>query len=153
MICLLQRVSQAQVCVNQQTLATIQRGLVVLTGFQPQDTQATLDKMVHKLLHYRVFPDKNDKMNLNIQQALYDQVDSRAELLIVPQFTLAANTQKGLRPSFSSSAAPAIASQLFEEFLNKLEQAYCPIQAGKFGANMQVTLTNDGPVTFWLEIN
>ena len=153
MICLLQRVSNAHVSVNQQIIAKIKTGLVVLTAFQPQDSQITLDKMAHKLLHYRLFSDEFNKMNLNIKQAKYHQEDTKAELLVIPQFTLAANTQKGLRPSFSSSANPKLANELFKQFLNKLKQAYTPVKSGIFGVDMQISLTNDGPVTFWLEIN
>lgn len=144
MICLIQRVSHANVAVNQTVIGQINQGLVVLTGFQPEDDSANIDKMVHKLLHYRLFPDENDKMNLNVQQIA-------GELLLIPQFTLAANTQKGLRPSFSSSASPEVAIHWFDEFVAKTQSAYDHIATGKFGADMQVTLTNDGPVTFWLE--
>ncbi len=145
MICLLQRVAEGRVAVNQQTIGEIQAGLVVLVGFQPDDNAETLTKMAHKLLHYRVFADENDKMNLNVQQV-------EGGVLLVPQFTLAANTNSGLRPSFSSSAPPALATQLFDQFASKVEQLYQTPQTGEFGADMQVSLTNDGPVTFWLEV-
>lgn len=144
MICLIQRVTQAKVEVNHKIIGKIGAGLVVLTAFQPDDDSQNINKMVHKLLHYRLFADENDKMNLNIQQV-------KGSLLLVPQFTLAADTQKGLRPSFSSSAKPNIATQLFDEFVDKMRDACSLIETGKFGADMQVTLTNDGPVTFWLE--
>ena len=144
MICLIQRVTQAKVVVNQKTIGQIGPGLVVLTAFQPNDNAQNINKMVHKLLHYRLFADENDRMNLNIQQV-------NGSLLLVPQFTLAADTQKGLRPSFSSSAQPNIATLLFDEFVDKMRCATPLIATGKFGADMQVTLTNDGPVTFWLE--
>lgn len=144
MICLIQRVTQAKVVVNQNTIGQIGPGLVVLTAFQPNDNAQNINKMVHKLLHYRLFADENDRMNLNIQQV-------NGSLLLVPQFTLAADTQKGLRPSFSSSAQPNIATLLFDEFVDKMRCATPLIATGKFGADMQVTLTNDGPVTFWLE--
>lgn len=145
MICLLQRVSQGKVEVQQSVIGEIHQGLVVLTGFQPNDTAETVEKMLHKLLHYRVFADENDKMNLNVQQI-------SGGLLLVPQFTLAANTQKGLRPSFSSASPPAEATKLFNLFVEKARAAYPNIACGEFGADMQVSLTNDGPVTFWLEI-
>ena len=144
MICLIQRVTQAKVEVNHKMIGKIGPGLVVLTAFQPNDDSQNINKMVHKLLHYRLFADEEDKMNLNIQQV-------KGSLLLVPQFTLAADTQKGLRPSFSSSAKPNIATQLFDEFVDKMRDAPTLIETGKFGADMQVTLTNDGPVTFWLE--
>lgn len=148
MICLLQRVTQGEVVIDETSCGKIGPGLVILVGFQPHDTTETLTKMCHKLLHYRVFADAEDKMNLNLQQTIEGK---GADLLLVPQFTLAANTQKGLRPSFSSSAAPHLAEPLFNEFIALVEAAYRPVQKGQFGANMQVSLTNDGPVTFWLE--
>ena len=144
MICLIQRVSQASVTVNHETIGKISAGLLVLTAFKPDDNTDTLNKMTHKLLNYRVFADENDKMNLNIQQV-------KGELLIVPQFTLAANTKSGLRPSFSTSAAPAVATEWFDQFIEKLTEDYRRPQTGQFGADMQVSLTNNGPVTFWLE--
>jgi D-tyrosyl-tRNA(Tyr) deacylase len=144
MICLIQRVTQAKVVVNQNTIGQIGPGLVVLTAFQPNDNAQNINKMVHKLLHYRLFADEDDKMNLNIQQV-------NGSLLLIPQFTLAADTQKGLRPSFTSSAKPNIATLLFDEFVDKMHGASPLIETGEFGADMQVTLTNDGPVTFWLE--
>ena len=146
MICLVQRVTQAKVEINQKKVAQIGPGLVILTAFKPQDSAQTLQKMVQKLLHYRLFADKTGKMNLNVQQ-------TNGQLLIVPQFTLAANTKSGLRPSFSTSAPPAQASLWFKQFVAQITQHYrCP-QTGQFGADMQVSLTNDGPVTFWLEID
>lgn len=144
MICLIQRVTQGKVDVNSKTIAQIGPGLVVLTAFQPEDNLASIEKMTHKLLNYRIFADENDKINLNIQQA-------NGQVLLVPQFTLAANTQNGLRPSFSSAASPKVAEKLFEEFVQNCNQKYPFVTTGKFGADMQVSLTNDGPVTFWLE--
>jgi len=145
MICLIQRVTQGSVTVQQKTIGSIQAGLVVLAGFQANDTLTNITKMIHKLLHYRVFPDEQGKMNLNIQQI-------QGELLLIPQFTLAANTQSGLRPSFSSAAPPSLAETLFAEFTTRIQIQYPSIQTGEFAADMQVTLTNDGPVTFWLEV-
>jgi len=145
MICLIQRVSHGSVVVNQQTIGKIDQGLVVLTGFQSDDSLNKITKMVHKLLHYRLFSDENDKMNLNIQQV-------QGSLLLVPQFTLAANTQKGLRPSFSSAAPPELAENLFDQFVSQMRNEHHSVQTGMFGADMQVSLTNDGPVTFWLEV-
>lgn len=148
MICLLQRVTQGSVSVSDETIGQISSGLVVLCGFQPHDTTESLEKMAHKLLHYRVFSDEDDKMNLNLQQAFSGQ---GGDLLLVPQFTLAADTKKGLRPSFHTSASPDLAHNLFNEFVALITLKFGPPQTGKFGANMQVSLINDGPVTFWLE--
>ncbi|GAB6035182.1 D-aminoacyl-tRNA deacylase [Galenea microaerophila] len=145
MICLLQRVTQAKVEVAGQTIGQIGQGILVLVGFQKEDHVEKLQKMGHKLLHYRLFADAQDKMNLNVQQI-------EGDLLLVPQFTLAAETHKGLRPSFSSAAAPEVARQLFAQFVEQIAQTYRPPQTGQFGADMQVSLTNDGPVTFWLEV-
>ncbi len=145
MICLIQRVTAGKVEVEREVIGAINHGLVVLVGFQPEDTEQTLEKMAHKLLHYRLFADQNDKMNLNVQQ-----VDGG--LLLVPQFTLAADTKSGLRPSFSTSAKPDIAEHLFDAFVQLVNSRYPQIATGKFGADMQVSLTNDGPVTFWLEV-
>ena len=144
MICLIQRVTQGSVTVEQKIIGNIQVGLVVLVGFQANDTLTNVTKMIHKLLHYRVFPDQQGKMNLNVQQI-------QGELLLIPQFTLAANTQSGLRPSFSSAAPPSLAETLFTEFTTRIQTQYPSIQTGEFAADMQVTLTNNGPVTFWLE--
>lgn len=144
MICLIQRVTQAKVSINNNTIAEIGCGLLVLTGFQPNDDINNVSRMTNKLLNYRVFSDENDKMNLSVQQVY-------GELLLVPQFTLAADTQKGLRPSFSSSAHPTIANKLFDNFVQQSKLLYPKIQTGQFGADMQVSLINDGPVTFWLE--
>jgi len=145
MICLLQRVTQGKVEVKQNTIGQISTGLVVLCGFQPQDDRQSLSKMAHKLLHYRLFADAQGKMNLNVQQV-------NGGLLLVPQFTLVADTKSGLRPSFSSCAPPETAQELFNQFVDEIAQAYQTPQTGEFGADMQVSLTNDGPVTFWLEV-
>lgn len=145
MICLIQRVSNAQVQVENQTIGQIGAGLLVLTAFQPHDNSETIKKMTHKLLHYRVFADENDKMNLNTQQV-------NGELLLVPQFTLAADTKSGLRPSFSTSASPQQAKLWFDDFVENVTHNYRTPKTGQFGADMQVSLTNNGPVTFWLEI-
>jgi D-tyrosyl-tRNA(Tyr) deacylase len=144
MICLLQRVSQSRVEVEGKVIGEIGHGLMVLVGFQKHDTATHLEKMAHKLLHYRVFSDGDGKMNLNVQQV-------NGGILLVPQFTLAADTRKGLRPSFSSCATPDKANALFNTFVNKVSQRHQPTQTGQFGADMQVSLINDGPVTFWLE--
>ncbi|WP_130538322.1 D-aminoacyl-tRNA deacylase [Thiomicrorhabdus indica] len=145
MICLIQRVSQAHVSVENQIIGQIEHGILALVGFQPDDTSDKIHKMLHKLLHYRIFADENDKMNLNVQQVF-------GGLLLVPQFTLAADTQSGLRPSFSTSAPPAMATKLFDELVQKAQLNYSNIATGQFGADMKVNLTNDGPVTFYFEI-
>lgn len=144
MIALIQRVTQAKVDVNGETIGQIGKGLLVLLGVEKDDDRAKADKLVEKVLNYRIFSDENDKMNLNVQQA-------QGELLIASQFTLAADTQKGLRPSFSKGAAPALANELYDYFIEKCGEKL-PVSTGKFAADMQVSLTNDGPVTFWLNV-
>ena len=144
MIALIQRVSQAKVDVNGETIGKIGKGLLVLLGVEKEDNQEKADKLAGKVLNYRIFSDENDKMNLNVQQA-------QGELLIVSQFTLAADTQKGLRPSFSKGAPPALANELYEYFIQKCA-GKLPVSTGQFAADMQVSLTNDGPVTFWLNV-
>lgn len=144
MIALIQRVTQAKVDVNGETIGQIGKGLLVLLGVEKEDNQEKADKLAEKVLNYRIFSDENDKMNLNVQQA-------QGELLIVSQFTLAADTQRGLRPSFSKGAPPALANELYEYFIQKCSEKL-PVSTGKFAADMQVSLTNDGPVTFWLNV-
>ncbi|GED41285.1 D-tyrosyl-tRNA(Tyr) deacylase [Cobetia marina] len=145
---LIQRVTQAQVVVENETVGAIAGGLLVLVGVEKGDDEARADKLLHKLLHYRVFGDENDKMNLNVQQA-------GGSLLLVSQFTLAADTGSGMRPSFSSAAPPAEGERLFAYLVDKArergEELGVGIETGRFGANMQVSLLNDGPVTFLLE--
>lgn len=144
MIALLQRVLESKVVVEGQTLGQIDQGLTVLVGVQKGDTQAKADKLLDRLLHYRVFADENDKMNLDLQQV-------QGGLLLIPQFTLAANTQKGRRPSFDSSAPPGEAEALFNYFVEQAKAHYALVETGQFGADMKVHILNDGPVTFWLE--
>ena len=143
MIALIQRVSRAAVCVGGEQTGAINGGLLVLLGVEQGDNMQILQRLLHKVVHYRVFHDENGKMNLNVQQA-------GGALLVVSQFTLAADTEKGLRPSFSRAAAPAQAEMLYREFC-RMAAAYVPVQTGRFGADMQVSLVNDGPVTFWLQ--
>lgn len=140
---LIQRVSEASVNVAGETISAIDQGLVVLLGVEKGDSSADVDKLLHKVSHYRIFSDAEDKMNLNVQQ-----IDG--SLLIVSQFTLAADTKKGLRPGFSTAAAPALAEALYEEFITKAKSQKISVGCGQFGADMQVALINDGPVTFWL---
>ncbi|MFZ7306263.1 D-aminoacyl-tRNA deacylase [Avibacterium avium] len=144
MIALIQRVTQAKVEVDGNITGQIQQGLLVLLGVQKDDNESKADRLLEKVLNYRVFSDEQGKMNLNVQQV-------NGELLVVSQFTLAADTQKGLRPSFSKGANPEEAERLYNYFVQKCGEKI-PTFTGKFAADMQVSLTNDGPVTFWLEI-
>jgi len=141
---LIQRVSEAQVVVNGETVGAIDGGILLLLGVQKGDTKAQADKLVHKLLNYRIFSDVDGKMNLNVQQV-------EGGILLVSQFTLAADTQKGLRPGFSNAGDPTVAEKLYEYVLEQLRLQYEPVESGIFAADMQVSLTNDGPVTFLLE--
>ncbi len=145
MIGLIQRVSQARVEVDTQTVAQIDRGILALIGVEKQDNSKTAERLIQKIIHYRIFPDGNGKMNQSLQ-------DIAGELLLVPQFTLAADTRKGARPSFSSAAAPETGQRLFLQLVDLALESHGCVQTGIFGANMQVTLTNDGPVTFWLQV-
>ena len=141
---LLQRVRSARVDVEGVTVGAIDQGLLVLVGVEPQDTQASADKLLHKLLNYRVFSDADGKMNLSLS-------DVGGGLLLVSQFTLAADTKSGMRPSFSKAAPPALGAELFDYLLEKAKTSHRTVAAGQFGADMQVHLINDGPVTFLLE--
>ena len=144
MISLIQRVSEASVAVDGEVVGAIQRGLLVLLAVQPDDSGATAARLAERVLTYRVFPDENDRMNRSL-------LDDGLELLVVPQFTLAADTRKGTRPSFTKAAPPAAGKLFFERFVAACDAALPAVAKGVFGANMQVQLTNDGPVTFWLE--
>ena len=146
MIGLLQRVTQASVSVEGEVVGSVDRGLMVLIGVERNDTEAQADRLLERLLGYRVFSDADDKMNLSLK-------DVQGGLLLVPQFTLAADTQKGARPSFSSAAVPEQGQQLFGYLLSQAQQVYTNVASGRFGADMQLSLTNDGPVTFWLQVN
>ena len=146
MIGLLQRVIQASVSVEGEVIGSIDRGLMVLVGVERNDTEAQADRLLERLLGYRVFSDADDKMNLSLKEV-------QGGLLLVPQFTLAADTQKGTRPSFSSAAVPEQGQQIFDYLLFQAQQVYTNVASGRFGADMQVSLTNDGPVTFWLQVN
>jgi D-tyrosyl-tRNA(Tyr) deacylase len=141
---LLQRVSQARVDVDGRTIGAIERGLLVMVGIQRTDTDADAARLLERLLGYRVFPDDAGRMNLSLAGV-------GGGLLLVPQFTLAADTRRGSRASFSSAAAPETAEKLFLHLVELARARYEPVASGTFGADMQVTLTNDGPVTFWLE--
>lgn len=143
MIALLQRVSQASVVVDGATIAQINNGLVVLACVERGDTEADAGRMAQRLAGYRVFSDAKGKMNLSVG-------DTDGRILLVPQFTLGADTKKGMRPSFSGSADPILGQTLFESLASHIDSAGLLGGTGVFGADMQVTLTNDGPVTFWL---
>lgn len=141
MLIVIQRVTHARVDIDGETVGKIEKGLLVLCGFEPNDSEQTINKMLDKCIHYRIFSDNQGKMNLSLQEV-------RGGLLLVPQFTLMAETQKGLRPSFSNAAAPELGRQLFDNLLTRASQLYPQTQSGSFGADMQVHLCNDGPVTF-----
>lgn len=143
MIGLLQRVTQAKVEVDNHVVGKIGKGLLVLVGVQKEDSLQSVARMVERLLGYRVFADADGKMNLSVK-------DINGGLLLVPQFTLAADTAKGMRPSFSSAAPPDVGQQLFSELAIIAKQQHDNVATGEFGADMQVSLTNDGPVTFIL---
>ena len=129
---------------NGEIVGEIERGILALIGVRKGDDTASADRLLERLLGYRIFPDGEGKMNLSLR-------DIRGGLLLVPQFTLAADTQKGTRAGFSTAAAPEVARDLFEHLLRNAQASQLPVGAGIFGANMQVSLVNDGPVTFWLE--
>ena len=144
MIGLLQRVTQAQVQVDAAPIGAIGRGLLVLVAVQPTDTPARAERLLARLLGYRVFPDSDGRMNLSLREI-------GGGLLLVPQFTLAADTRKGTRASFTSAAPPAAGELLFDHLVARARAAHPVVATGRFGADMQVSLVNDGPVTFWLE--
>ena len=144
MIGLLQRVSHASVVVDGAVIGTIQTGLMVLVCAERGDTEKEADALLSKLLGYRVFSDDAGKMNRSVR-------DTQGGLLLVPQFTLAADTQSGTRPSFTPAAPPDVAKQLFDYFVTQARMQHPQVETGQFGADMKVSLTNDGPVTFWLE--
>ncbi|PRB82987.1 D-aminoacyl-tRNA deacylase [Pseudomonas sp. MYb185] len=141
---LLQRVSQARVEVDGEIVGAIDQGLLVLVGIEPRDDRASADRLLHKLLNYRVFADAEGRMNCSVQ-------DIQGGLLLVSQFTLAADTRKGLRPGFSTAAPPQQATELFDYLLTQARQSWSQVATGRFGADMQVHLVNDGPVTILLE--
>ena len=144
MIALIQRVTQAKVEVNNQSIAEIDKGILLLLGVEKNDTEENTKSLLEKVLNFRIFEDEERKMNLSL-------LDIKGDLLVVPQFTLPANTQKGTRPSFASAAPPLIGKKHFDYFANLASSQIQNLQVGRFGADMQVSLTNDGPVTFWLQ--
>lgn len=144
MIGLLQRVSEGRVMIDGACVGDIARGLVVLVAVQPNDDEAKAERLLERLLGYRVFPDETGRMNLSLR-------DIDGGLLLVPQFTLSADTRKGTRAGFSSAADPALGERLFEHLVKQARKHHRSVACGEFGADMQVGLINDGPVTFWLE--
>lgn len=145
MLGLIQRVKHASVTVNNEMVGDIQQGILLLLGIQKTDTEETASKLIDKLLTYRIFADADNKMNCNVQQI-------NGGILVVSQFTLAADTKKGTRPSFSSAAPPAQAQALYDFFVAQLRSKHDKVATGIFAADMQVSLVNDGPVTFMLEM-
>lgn len=144
MIGLIQRVRYARVSVSGAVVGEIEAGLLALVGVQKTDTEANVDRLLRRMLGYRVFADADGKMNLSLQ-------DIGGGLLLVSQFTLAADTRKGARPGFSRAAPPDLGRRLFEYLVERAGARHAPVASGVFGADMQVELLNDGPVTFWLE--
>ena len=142
---LIQRVTEASVTVDNKIIGEINQGLLVLLGIEKQDDEITVDKMVERLLAYRVFSDTDGKINLSV-------TDVNGSLLVVSQFTLAADTKKGLRPGFSSAAKPDVAKKCYELLVEKIRQKSITVATGKFSADMKVALVNDGPMTFLLEM-
>ncbi len=145
MIALIQRVSEACVRVDGEITGQIGPGLLVLLGVEREDTEQKADRLCERVLGYRIFSDENDKMNLNVQQA-------GGSVLVVSQFTLAADTSRGMRPGFSHGAAPEQADKLYQYFVERCRAQGMQTETGRFAADMKVSLVNDGPVTFWLQI-
>ncbi len=143
MISIIQRVTTAKVTVNNQDIGKIDTGIMALVAVEKEDTQKDVERLLERILNYRIFADSNERMNLSLR-------DINGGLLLVPQFTLAADTQKGNRPSFTSAAPPEKGRQLFEYLQHLAKSTYSDVQFGQFGADMQVSLINNGPVTFTL---
>ena len=144
MIALIQRVTEAAVRVDGRVVGEIGPGILALVAVVAADGDAQVERLLERLLGYRVFPDAAGRMNLSL-------ADTSGGLLLIPQFTLAADTRKGMRPSFGPAASPAQGERLFNALLAQARGRHSPVAAGEFGAHMRVSLTNDGPVTFWLE--
>jgi D-aminoacyl-tRNA deacylase len=144
MIALIQRVLRAEVEVDARVIGAIEHGVLALIGVQRDDGRASADRLLERILTYRIFADAEGRMNLHLG-------DVRGGLLLVPQFTLAADTRSGTRPGFSTAAAPDAARALFEYVVEQARARHAPVATGQFGAHMRVLLVNDGPVTFWLE--
>lgn len=146
MIGLIQRVTHASVVVNHETIGDINTGILLLLGVEKNDNEKVATRLLERVLTYRIFEDDTGRMNRSLR-------DIQGELLVVPQFTLPADTNKGTRPSFTPAAPPELGKALFDLFLQQAQASPLTIQSGRFGADMQVSLTNDGPVTFWLQVN
>ena len=145
MIGLIQRVSAGQVVIKNQTVAKIETGIVCLLAVQAGDTTEKYERLLQRIMNYRIFPDNVDKMNLSL-------LDIHGGLIIVPQFTLVADTTRGNRPSFGKNVPAEVGERVFNQLITHAKIEYNNVQHGVFGADMKVTLTNDGPVTFWLEV-
>ena len=145
MIALIQRVTSAQVTVDEEITGRIDKGILVLLGVEREDDEAKAKRLVERICSYRIFPDEDGKMNLNLKQV-------GGELLVVSQFTLVDDTKKGTRPGFSRGASPEQGNKLYETFVGLCREQGVTTQTGRFGADMQVSLVNDGPVTFSLEV-
>ena len=144
MIGLIQRVTRASVDVDSKEIASIEQGILLLLGVEKGDSQQQAARLLQRIITYRIFEDDSGRMNESL-------LDTKGELLVVPQFTLPADTKKGTRPSFGPAASAELGKQLFDYFLQQAEDKLGQIQSGKFGADMQVSLINNGPVTFWLQ--
>ena len=145
MITIIQRVTEASVTVNGEIIGEIQQGILALIAVEKADTFTIVERLLERILNYRIFADSDDKMNLSLR-------DIQGGLLLVPQFTLAANTDKGNRPSFASAAPPEFGREMFNYLQKHALQSYNNVQFGEFGADMKVALLNDGPVTFTLKV-
>ena len=145
MIALLQRVAHAEVVVEGVSIGAIRRGVLALVGVERGDAEAQADRLLERLLGYRIFPDDEGRMNRSL-------ADIAGGLLLVPQFTLAADTRSGTRPGFASAAPPAEGERLFDYFVGRARACHAEVATGRFGADMKVSLLNDGPVTFWLQV-
>ncbi len=146
MIALIQRVAEARVAVGGETVGAIGAGLLVLLGVERGDGESEAARLAERVLGYRVFADDAGKMNLSVK-------DTKGGLLVVPQFTLVADTNSGTRPSFSSGASPEDGERLYERFVQETRARHPTVETGRFGAHMKVSLVNDGPVTFWLQVS
>jgi D-aminoacyl-tRNA deacylase len=144
MIALIQRVTRAEVRVGERLLGTIERGIAALVGVRRADDTSDADRLIERVLGYRIFPDPAGRMNLDLGAV-------GGGLLLVPQFTLAADTAHGMRPGFSTAAAPEQARALFDYLVQRSSERHRPVASGEFGSHMHLSLINDGPVTFWLE--
>lgn len=144
MIALIQRVTRADVRVGERITGAVDRGVLALIGVSRGDDESSAERLLERVLTYRLFPDSQGRMNLSV-------LEVAGGLLLVPQFTLAADTRRGTRAGFSTAAAPEEARRLFDYLLDKARARHAPVAAGEFGADMQVSLVNEGPVTFWLE--